>query len=631
MESNLMGKLPLKEHIKNVRKILKVIQEIDSTYFLTTCVVHIANAMIIYINLLLSSYVLNALSAKKEFMTIMSVVLASVMLTFMLHMVASFIWNRLEVRSQKICDLYHCMLEEKMMNMDFSRIDSPEVKELRKRTEQDNNWGAGLHSVFWYSNGFLYSCINITGAIVFGIPVLQYMLQTRSYVTVMILLVLLVVAFVGHKAGAYFKKAEEYFMYHIPTDEEKKEQSDFCWPFAAGFEFHYQNGKDIRIYRSYNLLKSWTIDAIKRKPYRKKTIDAAIGASGGGFCYQAVGGALEGGSYLVVGILAIAGGISVGNVVRLAGCLKNLLLELHGITSNLEKLAIAARRQASTLEMLVLEDEMYKGKLPVEKRSDNEYEIEFRDVSFCYPGAEEYALRHFSLKLKIGEKLAIVGMNGSGKTTMIKLLCRLYDPQEGEILLNGVNIKKFKQEEYSRLFSVVFQDFSLFSLMLAQNVAVNVDFDEGKVEKCLEDAGFGERLAGWEQGLATYLYKDYEDSGVEISGGEGQKIALARAIYKEAPFILLDEPTAALDPLAEYEIYTSFDKIAGNKTAIYISHRLSSCKFCDKIAVFHKGQLVQLGNHDELVADTNGKYYEMWEAQAQYYRKKGMDKAFALT
>ena len=222
-------------------------------------------------------------------------------------------------------------------------------------------------------------------------------------------------------------------------------------------------------------------------------------------------------------------------------------------------------------------------------------------------------------------------MNGSGKTTMIKLLCRLYDPQEGEILLNGVNIKKFKQEEYSRLFSVVFQDFSLFSLMLAQNVAVNVDFDEGKVEKCLEDAGFGERLAGWEQGLVTYLYKDYEDSGVEISGGEGQKIALARAIYKEAPFILLDEPTAALDPLAEYEIYTSFDKIAGNKTAIYISHRLSSCKFCDKIAVFHKGQLVQLGNHDELVADTNGKYYEMWEAQAQYYRKKGMDKAFALT
>ena len=158
-------------------------------------------------------------------------------------------------------------------------------------------------------------------------------------------------------------------------------------------------------------------------------------------------------------------------------------------------------------------------------------------------------------------------MNGSGKTTMIKLLCRLYDPQEGEILLNGVDIKKFKQEEYCRLFSVVFQDFTLYPFLLSENIAVSHDYDSMLVKRCLEDADFGARLQTLEDGLNTYLYKDYDDSGIEISGGEAQKIAIARAIYKEAPFILLDEPTAALDPLAEYEIYSNFDKITGTKTA----------------------------------------------------------------
>lgn len=631
MESNLMSKLPLREHINNVKKILKVIQEMDQTYFATACVVHVFNIMIAYINLILSSYVLNALSEKIEFMTIMSVVFAAVFSTFLLHACASVIWNRLEVRRQKIFEKYHCLVGEKMLHMDFSRIDSPQVKEMTRRIEQDNNWGAGLNSIFWQFNAILYSCFNMIGAMIIGIPVLQYMIRTKCYPAWIILAVMVVLVIAGQKLGVYFKKKEEYFMYHIFSDEERKEQLDFCWNFASGYDFQYQNGKDTRIYGSYDLLKHWTTDRCQKECYRKRIQDAAVGAGGNGFCYQSVNGALEGASYLIVGMLALTGGISVGNVIRLAGCLKNLLSELHSITSNLEQLALSARKQVSTLEMLALEDEMYKGKLPVEKRNDNEYEIEFRDVSFCYPGAKDYALRHFSLKLKVGEKLAIVGMNGSGKTTMIKLLCRLYDPQEGEILLNGVDIRKFKHEEYSRLFSVVFQDYTLFSLLLSQNVVADVTYEKEKVEHCLKDAGFGERLADWEQGLDTYLYKDFDDSGVEISGGEGQKIALARAIYKDAPFILLDEPTAALDPLAEYEIYTSFDKIAGQKTAIYISHRLSSCKFCDKIAVFHKGQLVQLGSHEELVADKAGKYYEMWEAQAQYYRKKGIDVAFALT
>ena len=224
------------------------------------------------------------------------------------------------------------------------------------------------------------------------------------------------------------------------------------------------------------------------------------------------------------------------------------------------------------------------------------------------------------MKFKIGQKLAVVGMNGSGKTTFIKLLCRLYDPTEGKILLNGIDIRKYNYKEYMMIFSVVFQDFKLFSLTLGENVAAKINYDEEEVKSALKKSGFYNRLSTMPEGLNTYLYKDFNKKGIIISGGEAQKIAIARAIYKNAPFIILDEPTAALDPIAEAEIYEKFNEITGDKTAIYISHRLSSCKFCDKIVVFHEGSVIQTGTHQELVADKNGKYFQLWMAQAQYYR-----------
>ena len=224
-----------------------------------------------------------------------------------------------------------------------------------------------------------------------------------------------------------------------------------------------------------------------------------------------------------------------------------------------------------------------------------------------------------NMKFKIGKRLAIVGENGCGKTTFIKLLCRLYDPQEGQILLNGIDIRKYRYDDYMGIFSVVFQDFQLICQPLGANVAGGINYDSDRVKKALVDAGFGERLSHMEKGLDTMIYKNLSEDGVDVSGGEAQKIAIARALYKDAPFIILDEPTAALDPIAEAEIYSKFDQITGHKTAIYISHRLSSCKFCDEIAVFHQGRVIQQGTHESLVNERNGKYYELWNAQAQYY------------
>ena len=246
---------------------------------------------------------------------------------------------------------------------------------------------------------------------------------------------------------------------------------------------------------------------------------------------------------------------------------------------------------------------------------------DIRDVSFRYPNTETWALRHVNMKFQVGSRLAVVGENGSGKTTFIKLLCRLYDPTQGEILLNGIDIRKYSYRQYIDLFSVVFQDFQLLAFPLGQNVAAAVEVDKGRAARCLEMAGFGKRLAALPQGLETPLYKEFDESGVQVSGGGAQKIALARALYKDAPFVVLDEPTAALDPVAEMEVYENFDKIVGDKTAVYISHRLSSCRFCDDIAVFDHGHIVQQGSHDALV-EAPGKYQELWHAQAQYYAKQ---------
>ena len=267
-------------------------------------------------------------------------------------------------------------------------------------------------------------------------------------------------------------------------------------------------------------------------------------------------------------------------------------------------------------EIVNKEDEMTYGDKVLDLSGG--FEIEFKNVSFKYPGAENYALQNVNLKIKNGEHLAVVGRNGSGKTTFIKLMCRLYDVTDGEILINGANIKEYTKDSIIKLYSVVFQDFKIFSTTLKENVCASGDFDEGRFYACLENADIKERADCLPQKESTYLYKDLDENGVEISGGEAQKIALARALYKDAPIVVLDEPTAALDPIAENEIYTRFNTFVQGKTAIYISHRLSSCAFCDKIAVFNNAKLAETGTHKDLL-NAGGKYAELWNAQAKYY------------
>jgi len=333
-------------------------------------------------------------------------------------------------------------------------------------------------------------------------------------------------------------------------------------------------------------------------------------------------GLFSGVIYLFACLKAMGGAFGVGSVAQYVGAITQLSRSMADLLRILADTRINAAFLQREFEFLEIPNHMYQGSLTTEKRADRNYQVEFRDVSFRYPGSDSWALRHVSMRFQVGSRLAVVGENGSGKTTFIKLLCRLYDPTEGEILLNGIDIRKYNYDDYRNLFSVVFQDFQLLALPLGQNVAASAAVDRARAEECLRKAGFGERLKAMPQGLDTYLYKELDKGGVEISGGEAQKIAIARALYKDAPFMILDEPTAALDPIAEAEIYSKFNDIAGDKTTIYISHRLSSCKFCDEILVFHQGQIVQQGGHSALVDQLDGTYRALWLAQAQYYTKQ---------
>ena len=244
--------------------------------------------------------------------------------------------------------------------------------------------------------------------------------------------------------------------------------------------------------------------------------------------------------------------------------------------------------------------------------------FEFENVSFTYPNTEKVVLDGISIKISKGEKLSIVGLNGAGKTTFIKLICRLYNPTKGSIKYYGVDISTIKREEYMKELAVVFQDFKIFSLSFLENIVLGQALDRDKLNLAIENTGLRAKIDSLPHGADTNIYKDFDEEGIEFSGGEGQKLVIARAYYKDAGLVILDEPTAALDAIAEDEIYRNFNEITAGKTSIFISHRLASTRFCDHIAVFADGHIVEYGNHEELI-QKNGLYAEMFEKQAEYY------------
>lgn len=247
--------------------------------------------------------------------------------------------------------------------------------------------------------------------------------------------------------------------------------------------------------------------------------------------------------------------------------------------------------------------------------------IEFRNVTFAYPGSGQKILDNLSFTIQQGEKIGIAGLNGSGKTTLVKLLCRLYDPTEGNIYLNGIDIRRIPHGKYTALIGIVLQDFCLFAYSVRENIVFGKNADEEKLKTCIRQSGLSAKISALPKGVETVVYKRLDDEGIEFSGGEGQKLALARAIYKNSGILVLDEPTSALDPIAEYELFTKLSAISRGKTALFISHRLSSTRFCDRIFVLSGGGIAEMGSHEKLM-EKRGIYAELFSSQAGHYKAK---------
>lgn len=512
------------------------------------------------------------------------------------------------------------VFSDKQMTMDYADLESAEIQHQHKKAYENLfMFGNGLAQLVWGTAGLVNASVSIMVSIAMTITLFTQKTDYKWMDSPLWIMGILLVIVGGGICNQKLTMVEQRIF--------RKWCEGTVW-FNRSFMFFgrelYMNldrAKDVRIYRQYDTADR---EHEKMRIHNKDDNGLILKMS---LLPSVTGLAVGMGNvacYLYVVLKSFFGAFGVGNIVQYVGALSRLGEGIQELMFILGDNEVYCTHLQDLFHYLDIPNKKYEGTLPVEKRAfcvggDNNYEIEFRNVSFCYPGAEKCALRNVSMKFKIGRKLAVVGMNGSGKTTFIKLLCRLYDPDEGEILLNGIDIKKYDYDEYMSIFSVVFQDYRLFAFSLAQNVAAGVDYHKEKVEHCLRQAGFGKKLSEMKDGIETALYKDFNRDGAPVSRGEAQKIALARALYKNAPMVVLDEPTATLDPVAEAEIYERFNEIIGDKTAIYISHRLSSCKFCDEIAVFHEGAIIQQGSHKELLAEESGKYAELWNAQAQYY------------
>ncbi|MGN0649994.1 MAG: ABC transporter ATP-binding protein [Oscillospiraceae bacterium] len=501
------------------------------------------------------------------------------------------------VHSEWFSEYIDIRLADHTMSMDFEHTENPEALDALQKAQEGMSWYSGgivgvLNAVFELINNAA-SLLGVSAIILLTCPLL---------LPVQIAALVVITVF-----NAKNNKIERDSFLELA-----KSNRVFGYVFYQLADFKL--GKDIRLYDSAKMMGD------KAKFFSDEQVGIWREKAGkqrkNSWVMDGTNALRDGISYFYIGYLAVTRAITVGDFSMCVSAAGTLYWSLYGVVSGIQNINQKCAYAHRYIEFMRFPAAMEKGEKPV---ANGEHTIEFRHVSFRYPRSEKLVLRDINLTIKSGEHLSIVGLNGAGKTTFIKLLCRLYDVTEGEILVDGVNIKEYSEEEYRKLFAVVFQDFQLFAFSLRENIALGEQADDNELAEVLKLAGLWEDAQKLPQGLDTMLYKSFDENGTDLSGGQRQKTAIARALYRKAPIVILDEPTAALDPVAEYEIYRQFNTLVGGKTAVYISHRLSSCKFCDRIAVFADDTIKEYGTHDELVANIGGIYAKMFAEQAKYY------------
>lgn len=596
-----------------VRDTIKLLWAMDRKFPVIVILQGGLNALLFYLPVLLVARILDLLVYRENSADPVSIAVVGLVGIWLLKGVKALLEKEMKTRSYQIAMRFETLVPVNTLNISFSDLESDYAKEMRARILADRSWGSGFFGVADKFCNLCNSGCELLGSVIMLIPLAMQVSGSAAGKVAAALLFNIGLAVVGASVYAKWYQKKESAAMNQMTQAEKDSRFWYMDEGGSG-AIGAQSLKDIFMYRAKKMIQK-TIDT-EREGVRKNVFTIARINSAGGLGTGMIQGILLCVSYYCVLALAIAGTITVGMVLRYAQAIFQACMSVSASIRLAGEFRTDVGRIASTLEYLNLEAKKTKGDSFTEMTKGV---IEFRNVSFRYPGTKELVLDHVSLKIEPSEKIAVVGKNGSGKTTLVKLLCRLYEPEEGEILWNGKNIREYDLREWQKIFAIVFQDYSLLSLTLGQNVAASEQYEAERAKEVLQLAGFGERLNKLKKGLETVVYPEYEQDGVSFSGGEEQKIAIARAIYKGGQICILDEPTAALDPVSESRVYESFDEIVKGKTAVYISHRLSSCKFSDRIFVLDNGKIAESGTHEALLSQ-NGLYAQLWQAQAQYYK-----------
>lgn len=577
-----------------------------------------------YIGIYMTSVVISELSSQQRTWVLTASVAAAIILTLILTIVSAFMNKRISVGYNQLFPAHELRLNEKANAMKYSLLEDEKTRELRDEVSGSIDCsGAGMGSLYWDCETIFKALFSAVISIVvlafnagakgmtlgFSRTLFGFANSVWGY---MVLIVIIIIS-----AAVSSKRTSKIFDVSFDVFKNGARYNRYANYYKLEYLSDDKSAQDVRLYSQKNLILNEVLDKcyIPFAKGDKREKDASSKNNG----IMLLLSVLTGGAvYILVGAKAMNGSIGIGNVLLIYSAVTMLIKALTDFAMTFTDLRNNNEHLNRYFNYVSLEEEL-STRAASDDRKDAEVSID--NVSFKYPGSKNYALKNVSLSIDNGQKIAIVGSNGSGKTTLVKLICGLYDVTEGIIKINDTVVSAKNRNECGKWLSVVFQDFSLLALPIGNNISAGKDYYASKVWDSLEKVGIREKIEKYPKKLDQSLFKDYDDEGVDLSGGEAQKIAIARSIYRDAALFILDEPTAALDPFAEYEIFTKMNEISQNKTTIFISHRLYSCKFCDKVIVMDGGEIIQAGTHDELV-NVAGKYSEMWNAQALHYIKK---------
>ena len=513
--------------------------------------------------------------------------------------------SKLHMRQYSLSCLYQHAISEKHMRTDYANTDNPEAITKYQHAMSDACSGQCAPEFIWQSLMGLFT--SLLGIFTYG--------SVIATISPWILLLLFLSAFITYLVSRWQRNYIEKNKDHWVTIDRKI-------GYLQGFSERFDHAKDIRIYGMFG----WLTDMLtgfqkERFGWTKKVSARTLG----GTCINALLMLIQNGAaYAILIVMVFNNEIGAGDFVFYFGAITGFSAWLNGIGNTVNDITHKSIKIGYYREYFEIEEKYNHGEgCPVPAERELPVDIELKNVSFKYTSAdgEKCALKNVNLKIGKGEKLAIVGANGAGKTTLVKLMCGFYYPSEGEIKLNGRVIADYNIEDYYSLFSAVFQDIYLLPVTIAEFVSsAEKEIDRDRVMDVIRQAGLADKINSLPNGIDSRLMKGVFDDSIEMSGGEKQKLMLARALYKDAPVIILDEPTAALDPIAENELYLKYHELTANKTSVYISHRLASTRFCDRIVYLENGEIVECGSHDELMK-LGGKYAHMFELQSHYYKE----------